>query len=211
MRKRSRRVGLEVRRAIEEAAKEYRLRGETPNAADIYRTLEKDPDLKSNLPTERTIRAIASEEGPDKSGVWRATASSVDASLVLPTLVAFIEEHAGARTQFSVREAEAIAAICEAVPNTPPLFAWALASRYLDAEHVRDARAIAALDALLAFAPWTSVAAQQRYMKALAEGRVRQMMSWPDPPDATPLSEVKWKTVIPAKARGGRTQKGHKK
>jgi len=37
------------------------------------------------------------------------------------------------------------------------------------------------------------------------------MMNWPDPPDATPLSEVKWKTVIPAKARGGRTQKGHKK
>ncbi len=207
--KRAGRVPIHVRDAIEDAAKDYRLRNLVPNAAEIHKMLL--PLYGNDVPSERTIRTIASEEGPDTSGAWRATASSVDASLVLPVLAAFIEQHAGARTQFSVREAEAVATVCEAVPNTPPLFAWTLATIYLDAEVAGDVHRLAALDALLAFAPWTSVTAQRRYMKAIEEGRVRQELSWPDPPDATPLSEVKWKTVIPAKARGGRTQKGHKR
>ncbi len=205
MRKRAGRVPIEVRDAIEDAAKDYRLRNLVPNAAEIHKKLL--PLYGNDVPSERTIRTIASQEGPDKSGAWRATASSVDARLVLPVLAALIER-SGTRRQLSVREAEAVATVCEAVPNTPPLFAWLLATAYLDAEAADDVHWLADLDALLAFAPWTSVAAQQRFMNAIEEGRVRHGLPWPDPPDATPRADLWGEIVPPVKQR--RTRKGQK-
>jgi len=204
MRKRTGRVSMKVREAIEGAAKDYRLRNLVPNAAEIHRMLL--PEFGSDVPSERTIRTIASQEGPDKSGPWRATASD-DARLVLPVLAALIERDSW-RKQLSVREAEAIARVCEIVPNTPPLFAWLLAMAYLDAEATDGVHSHADLDALLAFAPWTSVAAQQRFMNAIEDGRVRLGLPWPDPPDATPRADLSREIVPPVKQR--RTRKGQK-
>ena len=205
MRKRAGRVPMEVREAIEGAAKDYRLRNLVPNAAEIHKKLL--PEYGNDVPSERTIRTIASQEGPDKSGAWRATASSAEARLVLPVLAVLIER-SSVRTQLSVREAQAIARVCEIVPNTPPLFAWLLAMAYLDAEAADGVNSLADLDALLAFAPWTSVTAQQRFMRAIEDGRVRLGLPWPDPPDATPRADLWGEIVPPVKQR--RTRKGQK-
>lgn len=204
MRKRAARVPIAVRDAIQDAAKDYRLRNLVPNAAEIHRKLL--PLYKEDVPSERTIRKIASDDGPDKSGAWRATASKVDARLVLPVLAVLIER--GTREQLSVNEAEVIAMVYGAVPNTPPLFAWMLAKAYLAPQAADVVDWLANLDALLAFAPWTSVAAQQRFMNVIAEGRVRDWLTWPDPPDATPRKALWGEIAAPVKQR--RTRKGQK-
>jgi hypothetical protein len=162
------RVSLEVRQAIEAAAMDYRLRGEAPNAAEIARKLE--AKYRDQLPTERTIRAIANESNADSGDAWEATNSTVDARLVLPALAAIVDESAGARTRLSIQEAELIAAIAEAAPLVNPLDAYRAARDYIEAQERGDERAVAGLDLWLAMRPWTDEASSRRFTDALTLG-----------------------------------------
>ena len=152
----------DVLREINALATEYRLQGLTPNAGEIYKKLAARPDLV-DLPTDRTIRNIVRAPSRETATAWRPTSSTVDATLVLPTLARVIEHTRGGRTQLTTREAELIAAIAEAGRLSDPLQAYYLALDYIEAEERGDDRYVALLDARLAFAPWTSEDARRRY------------------------------------------------
>lgn len=185
------RFDIAIRGKINGLADEYRSAGFAPNAAAIQRALAKDKKL--DVPSERWIRdfvkaalavsasgssvitpgsasLVLSTLAPtvDVPEVWHPMNSKVDAKLVLPTLAAVIEKYEGARTQLTVREAELIASVRAAVPEIEDLLPYYIARYYMEA----GARAadVVALDALLAFAPWTSDKARQRYEKATKSG-----------------------------------------
>ena len=170
-----RRTAPEILQIIEERALEYRLKGQVPNAVEIQRRLA--ALLKpADVPSERTIRNVANEL-LDPGRPWRPMASTVDASLVLPTLARLIEDTHGARTQLTVREAELIAAI-RGGSGCDPLVAYMLARAYLNAESRNDPDEALRLDGLLAFGPWRGPEARRAYDVALGERWIEPPRLW---------------------------------
>ena len=161
--KKFRRVGGEVKEAIEELA----MRGW--KAPDIHEALV-ERFTAGRAPKLRTVQRWVAQKS-DPSGAWRfADADAEDAALLLPVLAALISETRGRRKELSNAEAERVAKICGAAPGVDPWYAYVLARLYMLREQANMASPD--IDAYLAYAPWRGKQEADAYGQALEEGWV---------------------------------------
>ncbi len=166
--RRKSRIDGDVQVAIDELA----LKGWGPT--QIYKQLERQPEFAGRVPTSRTIQRRVNELAlRDSSGPWSlADAKDDEAALVLPVLAAVIEGTEAQRVYVTQAEAERIVRIRRAVPDLlPTLDLMLLARVYLLRE--QQGMSTTDLDAFLAFAPWRSEDARERYRQALHFGWIK--------------------------------------
>lgn len=165
IRRRKPRIAPDILEAIDE------LGSDGLDAPGIARELERRIDAgglpeSAAVPSEKSIRRRLADRTP--SALWGGLAASSGsaASLVLPVLAAAVERTQGRRFWLTEREAHWIVKLRQAAPDLPPWWAFYLASRkYIvrqdHGELTQD------LDLLLAFAPWQSDDAFQRFVRAV--------------------------------------------
>jgi len=138
--------------------------------SQIYKHLEAQGCFKP-MPTLRTIQRMVKEIAPpDLSGEWSLVdAEPEDARLILDTF-AEAAAHTAGRSFISKGTADWVVRVRRAAPTLPPYDAFVVAREYRRATDTRDSKHIRALDALLAFKPWESVEAADRYEALLSAG-----------------------------------------
>lgn len=143
-------------------------------ATQIYNHLDRQEKFAGRVPTPRTIQRRVSElASRDSSGPWSlADAKDNEAALVLPVLAALIDGTEAQRVYVTQAEAERIVRIRRAVPDLlPTLDLMLLARVYMLRE--QQGMSTTDLDSFLAFAPWRSEDARERYHQALKSGLIQ--------------------------------------
>jgi hypothetical protein len=126
------------------------------------------------LPDLRTVQRYAKELTPDDpSSPWTLTSeTAAEAPFVLSALAERIERTQGRRRTVTQREAEMIAAVTRAAPDLDARRAFYIGSRY--AVLRREGASTEMLDLYLAFAPWRSPEASERYVRAWKSGWIEE-------------------------------------
>lgn len=174
-RRRYQRVDPDVRLKIQDLAGQ----AAPPTAKDIQGTLETIPAFAGLVPPLRTVQAIARGATViDESKSWKPneSAAEIDPALVLPLLAHVIEVTEGKRRHLTQAEARLVTMVRWTAPGIDPKLAYTVARHYLIA--TADERELRALDAFLAFAPWSGGEARRRYDLALQEGWVDAPRVW---------------------------------
>ncbi|MEK6225794.1 MAG: hypothetical protein AABM40_05790 [Chloroflexota bacterium] len=206
MRQRSRRSSPEILAKIRELAEI------NPNAAAIRRELAKIYVTEKSLPSERTIRNVVAETRapePTDPDAWSPIASDgVDASLVMPVLQAVIAETMGKRWRLTKEQAATIARVRSVASDLAPWNVYVLANAY--GASARRGAPPAALDLLVAFAPWRGPRERDLYWQAVEAGAPRlpivdALLVVPDlftsphaPLKITPSGRAQWQVGTPA-------------
>jgi hypothetical protein len=165
-RRRSRSIPIEVQKAIEaEAVYGFGKR-------EIYRALERRDDLRDLLPSEKTVgRFIDEIPRRDTSAPWSVgDLDEAESELLLEALRDVIERSSGNISSITRLEAHYIVRLSQMVPGLQPLGLWRVARVY--AGRAASRTPTADLDAYLAFGPWRSDEARQRYYAAIDAGWV---------------------------------------
>jgi len=170
MRKRRRRVSIEVEKRLRELVRE----NFTP--AQIYDQLYQEfPE--GAVPTDRTIRNYVKElRPPDPSGAWSLAGGNEEAAFLLSVLRAVVEYSEGRITQLTRDEVRWIERIRAAVPDIPAATAFLLAREYIRYEGV--GQDVAHLDMALALRPTaeeTAMALSEPDRKALEQRIARHV------------------------------------
>ncbi len=132
--------------------------------AAIERNLKADPGLvQKGIPHIKTIQAIARENTPaDPSAPWQlGEAGGEDAAIILPVLAVLIEASDGQLKAISNARAEWIMRLRHVAEDLPPWTIYQLAHVYMLRNERQDTTDD--LDAFLAFAPWRTPEAAERY------------------------------------------------
>jgi hypothetical protein len=136
--------------------------------SEIYSTIEQEFSKEyADRPAERTVKDIVKDLGPrpDPSAAWTLqTAPTRELGPAIEVLRVVVSETRGARTFVTQGEARLLAQIYEAAPGIDPARAFDLARRFDRAEPTWEATA--SLHHYLAFRPWESRAAQEKYEAA---------------------------------------------
>lgn len=143
-------------------------------AKQIHNQLVEDfADRGMDIPALRTVQdRVKKLRVPDTSGRWAfAEAEPGEAGPVLETVAAVIEQTAGRVRQVTRTEAAWINRLAIARPTLPPYERWFLARFYLTRSANNDP--VGDLDSYLAFAPWESPEARERYVTAIEEGWIQ--------------------------------------
>jgi len=150
---------------IEDEIRRQALKGQPPN--EITRTLELDPRFADRAPSLRTVqRYVKKFTAKDTSEPWTwAEADGEEAALVLPVLGAVMERTEGRVTHFTKEQAKWVAKVRGAAPDLDAWYAWGVAMAYRVAAEEGGEADRASLDALLAFAPWRSLEATERFLQ----------------------------------------------
>lgn len=121
--------------------------------------------LEAKIPDERTIRRrIAESKLLDTSGPWTlARASGGVAALVLPVLGAVLDHTQGRVAGLTKEQAKWVVKVRRAAPGLDPWYVWRVAAAYQVADQKGTDADRESLDALLAFAPWRSLEAAERF------------------------------------------------
>ncbi len=174
-RRRPRRIPPEVYQEIHRMV----LEGGITNATEVFRILEqKFPD---KCPSERTVRNVVRELMPmDPSGPWRPGPDEdpEEAARVLSAWADTLVRTKGEPhwRPLSRDRARWIAWILTGWPDLDPVVAVVLGTDYWGRQ--RSGRDTQDLDAFLAFAPWRSPEAWQRFQQVTQAGRVPNPPRW---------------------------------
>ncbi len=140
-------------------------RNEHASAKSIARAVEERFEAR-NCPSARTVEDMVAEvRGRQKSGPWRIwDAEPADAAVVLEALAELMRVSHGETTEMSQEDANWIISLSHAgVGDLPPSVLHGLAIQY----QLRGTTATSDLDALIAFTPWRSKDAFERYRRAV--------------------------------------------
>lgn len=143
-------------------------------AKQIHNRITEDfADCGTDMPALRTVQdRVKRLRVPDTSGRWVfAEADPGEAGPVLESVAAVIEQTDGRIRQVTRAEATWIGRLAVARPTLPPFERWFLARFYLTRTANNDP--VGDLDSYLAFAPWESPEAQERYATAIEEGWIQ--------------------------------------
>jgi hypothetical protein len=154
---------------IEAEIRKLVLEGWTP--PQIERHLSSKEDFADRVPDIRTIRRRVAWYWPedsrgDTSGPWTwADADGEEAALVLPVLGAVLDHTQGRIAGFTKNQARWVLKVRRAAPDLDPWYVWRVAAAYQLAVQKGTEADRDSLDALLAFAPWRSQEAMDRFVR----------------------------------------------
>lgn len=165
---RRRYLDLDVLEKIEVLA----LQKATPS--QIYRHMEKDNRYQGRVPTIRTIqRIVSSKKVTDPSGPWTIEDfAGEDSGLILEVLENQILITEGRVRNFSKAEANLILKIRKIAPGLHVFRVYLLAQYYRIRKE--NGESTEPLDAYLAFKPWRSEEAWEKYDEAVKKGYVAE-------------------------------------
>lgn len=142
------------------------------SAKDIEVSIGQDRDLADRrLPSLRTIQEIVQElSGTDPTEAWSlADAEPGDplTRVLLDIKADVISRTRGRAKDITRGEASWVGRLLDAAPSLPPQVLHRMAQAYLRAQERSEP--VSELDAILALAPWSSPAHQERYLQAIDE------------------------------------------
>lgn len=143
-------------------------------AKQIHKQITEDfPNRGMDIPALRTVQErVKRLRVRDTSGRWVfAEADPGEAGPVLESIAAVIEQTDGRIRQVTRAEAAWITRLANARPTLPAYERWFLARFYLTRTANNDP--VGDLDSYLAFAPWESPEARERYVTAIEEGWIQ--------------------------------------
>lgn len=128
--------------------------------------LKYGPDAIKERSVQNYVRRVRNNQIP-----WdRLDASGGNASLVMEVLPSVIERSDGKKREFTQEESEWIIWIRQIASTLPPQFVWELATYYMTEDRNITSKDFQQLDAFLAYKPWESVEAINRYHTLKEEG-----------------------------------------
>lgn len=135
--------------------------------ARMGRTVKEIADVHG-FPEERTIRNwVRSVPKPKPEDAWSPREDADNAAYVLPVLAALVLASQGRRRTLTKAEANMVAVIGKLAPGCPPELVLQLTLVYVNRLPQEDTDA---LDAFLAFRPWSGNQSHKTYLRALANG-----------------------------------------